>query len=203
MRSYKVFSIRVLAFALTFLLARSVLSQSNDPAKASKGGFSVSFKDVKPSKNFTQLDGQGFTLGYPDNWHTATGKDSMLIGPPEGMGDAGVAYGVLVGTKAVEAPSLDEAMKQLAQQIMQPNSGMRVSGEPQHITVNGVEGRSLELVGNSPIQKDGKPLPERDWLVALPRGQGEVLYLVLISPERDFKELHSTYQKIVDSVQLH
>ena len=203
MRSYKVFSIRVLTFALTLLLAQAVLAQSNNPARTTKNDVKVSFKEVKPSGKFTQLDGLGFSLVYPDNWHTATGKDTMLIGPPEGMGDAGVAYGVLVGTNDSKAASLDAAIKQVAQQIMQPNSGMRISSEPQHITANGVEGRSLELLGNSPIQKNSQPLPEHDWLVAFPRPQGGLLYVILISPERDYKELHSTYQKIVDSIQLH
>jgi len=200
MRSYKVFSIRVLAFALTLLLVQSVMAQSNGPARPVKSDVNVSFKEVKPSGKFAQLDGLGFSLVYPDNWHTATGKDTMLIGPPEAMGDSGVAYGLIVGTSDKEAASLDEAMKQLAQQIMQPNSGMHVSGAPQRITVNGVEGRSQELLGNSPIQKNGQPLPEHDWLVALPRPQGGLFYLILISPERDYRELHSTYQKIVESV---
>jgi hypothetical protein len=204
MRSCKVFFIRVLAFALMLLLAQSVLSQSNDPAKATKSDVNVSFKDVRPSKNFRQFDGMGFSLGYPDNWNTATGKDSTIIGPPEAMGDAGIAYGMIVGTNlSSEAASLDDAIRHLSQGLVQQNSGMRVSGEPQHITVNGVEGRSLDLLGNSPIQKNGRPLPEHDWLVVLPRGQGGLLYLVFISPERDFSQLHATYQKMVDSVQLH
>jgi hypothetical protein len=201
MRSYKVFSIRLLVFALALLLAQSVWSQS---AKAAKNDVNVSFKDVRPSGKFTPFDGQGFTLAYPDNWHSATGKDAILIGPPEAMGDSGIAYGVIVGTgTAAEGVSQDEVTRQLAKGLITQNSGMRVSGDPQRITANGVEGRALELLGNSPLQKNGQPLPEHDWLVAFPRGEGGVLYLVFISPERDFRELHPVYQKMVDSLQLH
>lgn len=165
--------------------------------------FNVSFKDVKPSSNLTELQGQGYTLGYPDNWKTATGKDSTTIGPPEGMNDAGIAYGVIVGTNlSSEADSLDAAVQNLAKGLVQMNPGMKISGEMKHITLNGVEGRSLELTGDSPLRKNGQPLPEHDWLVALPRGDGGLLYLVFVSPERDFNQLHPIYQKMADSIRL-
>jgi hypothetical protein len=79
---------------------------------------------------------------------------------------------------------------------------MRVSGEAKPVTVNGVEGRSMELAGNSPLKQNGKPLPERDWVIALPRAQGGLLYVVFVSPERDFSQLQPTYQKMVDSIHL-
>ena len=119
------------------------------------------------------------------------------------MGDGGIAYGVIVGTNlSSEADSLDAAVQKLAKGLAQLNPGMKISGELKHISVNGVEGRSLELTGNSPIQKNGQPLPEHDWLVALPRSNGGLLYLVFVSPERDYNQLHPVYQKMADSIRL-
>jgi hypothetical protein len=71
------------------------------------------------------------------------------------------------------------------------------------VNVNGMQGRSLEMTGNSPLQQNGQPLPERDWLVTVPQSQGGLLYLVFVSPERDFNQLHPTYQKMLDSLQIH
>jgi hypothetical protein len=202
------------AFATIFLLTLSIalMAQSSAPQSPGAGAdskqqsgrdFNISFKDVKPSNTLTELQGQGYTLGYPENWKTATGKDSTIIGPPEAMVDAGIAYGVIVGTNlSSEADSLDAAVQHLAQGLAQQNPGMKISGEMKHITSNGVEGRSQELTGNSPLQKNGQPLPERDWLVALPRGDGGLLYLVFVSPERDFNQLHPIYQKMLDSIRL-
>ena len=79
---------------------------------------------------------------------------------------------------------------------------MRVSGDMKTVSVNGVQGRSLELSGSSPLVQNGQPLPERDWLVTLPRSQGGLMYIVFVSPERDFNQLHSTYQKMLDSLQM-
>ena len=119
------------------------------------------------------------------------------------MSEAGISYGVIVGTNlSSEAASLDEAVRNLSKGLLQQNPGMRVSGEANQSTVNGVEGRSMELAGDSPLKQNGKPLPEHDWLVALPRAQGGLLYLVFVSPERDFSQLHPTYQKMVDSIHL-
>jgi hypothetical protein len=185
--------------------ALTAVPQSSGQGSSQPGGKdrNISFKEVQPSDKFTELQGQGFTLEYPDNWKTATGQDSTIIGPPEGMSGEGIAYGVIVGTNlSNEADSLDQALHNLSKGLLQQNPGMRVSGEAQHVTVNGVEGRSMELAGDSPLRQKGKPLPERDWLVALPRAQGGLLYLVFVSPERDFKQLHPTYQKILDSIHL-
>jgi hypothetical protein len=52
------------------------------------------------------------------------------------------------------------------------------------------------------VHENGKPIPERDWLVTLPRAQGGLLYLVFISPDRDYNQLHPTYQKMLESLQI-
>jgi len=102
----------------------------------------------------------------------------------------------------MQASSLDDATQQLAQSLQQQNPGMKISGQMKNVDFNGMQGRSLELSGNSPLLLNGEPLPERDWLVTVPRSQNGLLYLVFISPERDFNQLHPTYQKILESLQI-
>ena len=170
---------------------------------AAEGATDVAFKQVKPSGNFIQYEGQSFTLSYPDNWKVNGDQNTTIIAPPSGAAQNGISYGVLISTNAgTQATSLDDATQQLAQSLQQENPGMKISGQMKNAEVNGVQGRSLELSGNSPLQLNGQPLPERDWLVAVPRGQNGLLYLVFISPERDFNQLHPTYQKMLDSLQV-
>jgi hypothetical protein len=160
----------------------------------------VAFKQIKPSGNFAQHEGQGYTVSYPDNWKVNGDQNTTIIAPPSGASDTGIAYGVVLGTRPESGgSSLDDATRQLAEGLAQDNPGMKVSGEPKNIDVNGMQGRSLELLGNSPLQLNGKPLPERDLLVAVPRAQGGLVYLVFISPDRDYNQLHPTYQKMLDS----
>ena len=79
---------------------------------------------------------------------------------------------------------------------------LRARGRPQPVRVNGVEGRSVDLAGDSPIEQDGRRQPEHDWLVALPRSDGTVLYAVFIAPERDFSELRPTFESMLRSLHL-
>jgi Zn-dependent protease with chaperone function len=163
----------------------------------------VAFKQIKPSGNFAQHEGQGFTVSYPDNWKVNGDQNTTIIAPPSGASDTGIAYGVVLGTRPESGgSSLDDATKQLADGLAQDNPGMKVSGEPKNIDVNGTQGRSLELLGNSPLQLNGKPLQERDLLVAVPRPQGGLVYLVFISTDRDYNQLHPTYQKMLDSLNV-
>jgi beta-barrel assembly-enhancing protease len=163
----------------------------------------VAYKEVKPSANFTKHEGQGFSISYPDNWKVAGDQNTTLIAPPSAQAQTGISYGVIVGNNSnASASSLDEATQQLAQGLQQDNPGMKISGQMKSVDVNGMQGRSLELSGNSPLQLNGHPLPERDWLVTLPRAQGGLVYLVFVSPERDFNQLHPTYQKMLDSLQM-
>jgi Zn-dependent protease with chaperone function len=178
-------------------------SGSNSGSGTGEEATDVAFKQIKPSGNFAQHEGQGYTVSYPDNWKVNGDQNTTIIAPPSGASDTGIAYGVVLGTRPESGgSSLDDATRQLAEGLAQDNPGMKVSGEPKNIEVNGTQGRSLELLGNSPLQLNGKPLPERDLLVAVPRAQGGLVYLVFISPDRDYNQLHPTYQKMLDSLQL-
>jgi hypothetical protein len=79
---------------------------------------------------------------------------------------------------------------------------MRQNGDIREIEVNGTSARTVDLASNSPIQQNGSPLPERDRLVVIPRGDGTYVYLIFIGPERDFEALRPTYEKTLDSVRL-
>jgi Zn-dependent protease with chaperone function len=162
-------------------------------------GADVSFK---PSGNFAQLQRENYTIAYPDNWTTAGDQNTTVIGPQSSRIDSGIAYGVILGANPGSTASLDDTTRQLAQGLLQDNPGMRIAGDVKKVEVNGIQGRSLELAGNSPLRENGQPLPERDLLVTLPRAQGGLLYVVFVSPERDFDQLHPTYQKMLESLQM-
>jgi hypothetical protein len=162
----------------------------------------VSFKEIKPSDHLTRHEGQGFTIYYPDNWKVGGDANMTMIVPPSGATQTGIAYGAIVGNQPSGGGALDDSTQKLAQGMAQDNPGMKISGEMKPIDVNGTQGRSLELSGNSPLTQNGQPLPERDWLVTFASPQGGLVYVVFVSPERDFNQLHPTYQKMLNSLQL-
>src|SRR5947209_9458936 len=165
----------------------------------------VSWDQVKPSGNFKEFESDMLNISYPDNWRAGNDQSSggILIAPPAAAGQGAIAYGVVIGGgQDQNANSLDQATQDLVQSFEQSNPGLEASGNPQPIRVNGMEGRSLTLKGNSPIEKNGKPEPERDRLVTVPRSQGGLIYLVFIAPENDFSKLRATYQKTLNSLEL-
>jgi Zn-dependent protease with chaperone function len=161
----------------------------------------VSFKEVKPSDNFKQLQQGSFSIAYPENWKPGGDQNTVMIVPQQGAGENGISYGVMI-SGAQGGLSLDQSTQQLIQNMQRDNPGMQVSGDLKPVEVNGVQGRSVFLTGNSPLQLNGKPIPERDWLVTVPRPDGNLMFLVFVSPERDFGQLHPTYQKMLDSLQM-
>jgi len=180
-----------------------VSSNNGGPAGNNGSVTNISFKDVRPSNRFKQYQGNNISIAYPDNWQPGTGQGGMLIAPPAGASDNAIAYGVLIGAgQDRNANSLDQATQDLIQSLQQQNQGMQQSGNISRIQVNGTQGRSVYLRGPSPVTQNGQQLPERDWLVTVPASQGGLLYLVFIAPERDFNSLKSTYQKMLQSLQV-
>jgi len=164
----------------------------------------ISFPQIEPSREARQLRHSAFTISYPANWRVfGDQQSSVTIAPEAGVGERAVAYGVVVGgAQDQNAGTLDQATADLVRALQRSNPGLQVSGSLQRIRVNGRQGRSISLVGASPIQQDGQPLRERDWLVTVTRPQGGLLYLVFIAPERDFGQLQQTYGRMMDSLQL-
>jgi len=165
---------------------------------------SVSYRDVTPSGNYTPLANDLFTITYPDNWRVFRDEsgNGVTIAPPAGVTEGAVAYGAVINASNSRASSLDEETQAVISALEQSNPGLRARGKPQPVRVNGVEGRSVDLTGESPIAPQGKPEPEHDWLVALPRPDGSVLYMVFIAPERDFSGLRPTYESMLRSLHL-
>lgn len=167
----------------------------------------VSLSQVKPSSRFRQFDQNGFTMSYPDNWEVYSDQSGggLTIAPPAGYSSGNVAYGVVInGGQDQNAQSLDDAMNNLLQGMQQSNPGLRATGSPQSISVNGVSGRSVYLQGDSPVARNGQTTRERDWLVMLPdpSQQNGFVYFVFVAPENDFNSLRPTYEKMLKSSRL-
>jgi len=163
----------------------------------------VTFNQIKPSGQFTEIHQNGVSISYPSNWSTASGNGSLTIAPKAGVSENAVAYGAIVSSaEDANAGSLDQVADDLIKNLVQSNPGLHQNGDLKTISVNGASGRSADLFGNSPVQQNGKPLTEHDWVVLLARPGGTYLYLIFIAPENDFAALRPTYQKMVDSLRV-
>ena len=165
----------------------------------------ASSSQVMPSGSFQNYRG-AFTMDYPSNWQPAQDQQSgsVVLAPQAGISQSGIAYGAMVSPfQPQNAGSLDDATQELIASLQQQNPGLRAAGKEQTIRVNGIAGRSVDLIGQSPIAgSDGQPLQERDWLVTLPNANGGLVYIVFIAPEKDFSHLRPTFEHMLKSFHL-
>jgi hypothetical protein len=50
--------------------------------------------------------------------------------------------------------------------------------------------------------QDGKPQPERDWLVAVPLGGGKAIAFVFVAPQANFDQLKPTFDRMLSSARF-
>lgn len=167
----------------------------------------VSMTDVQPSSNFRTADLGPMKIDRPENWDVVQGQHSgsVTIAPKAGVAGSAVAYGVVI--QSVQAPdaqmSAAELTRSIAQSLEVTDNNMKHTGDIQSVTVNGASAGSVELETVSPIAgADGKPQGERDWLVAIPRGQGQAIFLVFVAPKVHFEQMKPTFEKMLHSVQF-
>jgi len=159
----------------------------------------VSTQDIAPSSQFRRFDHAAFQIAYPENWQVfGDSQASVTIGPRAGVAENAVAYGVVINGFRPRSNTLDQATEELTESLLQSNPGMRVSGRPRRITVNGRAAESVNLTGNSPLQGQS----ERDLLVTVPRGNNSILFLIFIAPERDFDRLSPAFEQMLGSLQV-
>jgi hypothetical protein len=160
---------------------------------------------VMPSGSFRQFQGP-FSLEYPSNWQPMHDQQSgaVTIAPQAGPAQNGIAYGVVVKPfQPQNTGTFDDATQQVISSLQQQNPGMRQAGSIQKIRVNGVLGRSVDLLGQSPLAgPNGQPLPERDWLVTLSAGDSANVSLIFVAPENEFSRLRPTFEQMLKSFRL-
>lgn len=177
------------------------------PPEPSRG---QGYETPQPSGNFQQLNHSAFTIGYPSDWKVyGDAQSSVTIAPTNGVdqdqnGQSAVAEGVIIDRYEPEqSGNFDQATHALIASLRQSNPDLREIGNDESIRVNGVNGRSADLIGSSPNQdSSGRAQTERDWLVALQRQDGTVLYLVFIAPQSEFDHLRPTFEQMLRTVQL-
>jgi hypothetical protein len=186
------------------LTAQQIAARQTPAMNASSGAQSGS--SVQPSGSLRSFSHRDFAISYPENWQVYGDQNSAVtIAPASGVSQNAVAYGVMINTYQPEDAnvSLEQATHDLLASLRQSNPDLREIGHDESIRVNGVAGKSVDLIGNSPLRdQSGHPSQERDWLVAFMRQDGSLLYVVSIAPDKDFEGLRPTFEQMLKSLRL-
>lgn len=169
------------------------------PAEAMSGTVAT------PSATLQTFDHDVFQISYPQNWKVYGDPTSAVtIAPPNGVTQNAVAFGVMISVYQPEDAngSLDTDTHGLLASLRQSNPDLRQLGNDENIRMNGAAGKSVDLIGSSPIQENGKPVRERDWLVTTRRSDGSLLYLVFISPDKEFGTLRPAFEQMLRTLKV-
>lgn len=162
--------------------------------------------DVTPSANLKVFNHNEYQISYPENWQVFGDQSSnVTIAPPSGVSQNAVSYGVMIANYQPEeaGEKLDVATHELLATLRQSNPELKLIGHDEGIRINGVAGRSVDLIGTSPIKDaQGKALEERDWVVTMPRKDGSVLYLIFISPDKEFGAMRPAFEAMLRTLQM-
>jgi hypothetical protein len=182
------------------------------PTRAEAAGLSapaaVSLQSVLPSQHMVNANLGPMKIHRPENWPVTLPEQKgqfVTIAPHAAITNSGVGYGVplngAAGPKG-QRMSIDDMTIQLIKAIQQSNE-LEPLGNPQPIMVGGIEGRSTFLRSPSPFpDANGKPQPERDWLVTVPQRDGSLIFMIFVAPQADFDRLQPTYEAMVKSAQF-
>ena len=164
----------------------------------------VSWSDVQPSSNFQTADLGALKIDRPENWDVIGGqKSSATIAPRAGVSAAAVAYGVVIRAGKVPATNMpaDKLTAAVVQSLRGGDKQMRQIGDIEPIQVGGQSAGAVELETVSPMAaENGRPQRERDWLVAVPRGRSDAIFLVFVSPLANYDDLRPVFEKMTQSV---
>ncbi len=181
------------------LTAQQIAQRQTPAMNAASGG-------VQPAASVRSFSHRDFAISYPDNWQVFGDQNSAVtIAPQNGVSQNAVAYGVMINTYTPEDAnaSLDQSTHELLASLRQSNPDLRQIGQDDNIRLNGVAGKSVDLIGNSPLKdQSGRPSQERDWLVTVMRRDGSLLYVVSIAPDKDFQSLRPTFEQMLKSLRL-
>ena len=180
------------------------------PAAPSSGrggaaGVRLSQSALGLNDRMVAYQGVGFSVSYPASWQKGEGQNgSVAFVPPNGAGQSGIAYGVLIDsvrfkTAITDANSLAQATSAVAQQMSQQNGGLQQASQLVSVTVGGQPGNAVELRGRSPVADGGSALVERDWLVTVARPDGALSYMIFVAPEPDFATLKPVFSAMVET----
>ncbi len=156
-----------------------------------------------PEGNFRSLEQPGFRIGYPDNWQVSGGGEMPFVIAPNGAsarsGKASAYSAMVGGFQSRGETDVGGQTRALFAAMEQRNPELKMVGSEQDIRVNGVPGKSVDLIGAA-TAGGGR---ERHWLVTVPQHGNGIIYLLFTAPEAEFDQMRPTFEEMVKSLHLH
>ncbi|MBI3654277.1 MAG: M48 family metalloprotease [Acidobacteria bacterium] len=143
-----------------------------------------------------------YRVNFPANWQTFESQDGgVTFAPDWAIEGNDITRGVIVGAFTPKRQrgyiTLDKALNTLINDLSQTNAYLQEDQSGRYReSLAGREALATMLYGQNPSGYN-----ERVWVVARPNGN-EVVYMVFIAPENDFRQYQPTFAAMLRSYSL-
>jgi predicted Zn-dependent protease len=158
---------------------------------------------ARPTGNFKQYRSQGIAFQYPENWQVIPSQqgNEITIAHQEGLvdknGQGDIAYGAIIGLQQTQSRDLKANTEQYLRGVMQGN-GLQMGNEgTRQIQVSGAPAYLHVLYGQSAFQGQREVV-----IVVTADHPGGLLYMVMISPEAEYKPAGPSFEKMITSLEF-
>jgi hypothetical protein len=156
-----------------------------------------------PSSRFRNYSALGFLrVSVPENWREINEQNSVWFAPSGAYGSTNgqvvYTHGVNFGVSQTRSRNLQQATNDFVNSLQQGNGNMRARTGYQRTSIGG---RSALAVGLSNMN-EATGQPEVVNIITTQLRNGELLYMIAVSPENETSNYQNVFQNILRSLQL-
>jgi len=157
-----------------------------------------------PSTRFRSYSEFGIVrVSIPENWRELPDQGSSVWFAPNGAYGSGngqnvYTHGVNFGVTQTNSRNLQQATNEFVNAPQQSNGSLRARTGYQRATVDGRDALVLALSNTNEVTGQ----PEVISIMTTELRNGQLFYMITVSPEGDYYNYQSTFQNIVRSLQL-
>ena len=157
-----------------------------------------------PSSRYRSYSEFGMVrLSVPDNWREISEQDSVWFAPQGAYGSSGngqsvFTHGVNVGVMQTRSRNLQQATNEYVSQLQQGNNNLRSRSGYQRTYIDGRNALSISMTNIN----EGTGRSEVVNLVTTQTNNGELLFVIAVSPESDYSNYQNVFQNVLRSIRL-
>ena len=177
---------------------RGVGSDSGGAPQGGETGGMFGGEIALPSTTTRAYTNGPLSLQIPDNWKELPSQGSVTFAPEGGYHNNDITHGVMIGAKKGTGANLADTTSQYISELLQGNPHLKQLGQPQRVTVSGMQGLGTRLGGQSPTT--GKV--EIVTIVTAPLQSGDLFYVAAVVPEADAAKYNTAFRNLINSIKL-
>ncbi len=155
-----------------------------------------------PSSRYRTYNEGTFTVSIPDNWREINQQESLWFAPNGGYGSSGgqtvFTHAVNFGTTQSRYRNLQQATNDFINSLQQGNGNLRARGNYQRTDIDGRYGELLTL--DNVNEATGRP--ETVSVMTTQLRNGELFYMIAVSPSDEYSTYQNTFLTILRSLRL-